>query len=36
MKEALFKTVVIYLLLSGLVFNIGLLLSTIHIYVIGS
>lgn len=36
MKDALFKTVVIYLLLSGVVFNIGLLLSTIHIYVIGS
>ena len=29
MKDALFKIVVIYLLLSGVVFNIGLLLSTI-------
>lgn len=36
MKDALFKTLIVYLLLSGVVLNIGLLLSTIHIYVIGS
>lgn len=36
MKEALFKTLIVYLLLSGIVLNIGLLLSTIHIYIIGN
>ena len=36
MKDVLFKTLVVYLLLSGVIFNIGLVVSTIHIYVLGS
>lgn len=36
MKEALFKTLVVYLLLSGIVLNLGVAFSTFHIYVIGN
>ncbi len=36
MKDIVFKILVIWLILSGFVLNIILLLSTIHIYVIGN
>lgn len=36
MKEALLKTVIVYLLLSGIVLNIGIAISTFYIYVIGN
>ena len=36
MREALLKTVIVYLLLSGIVLNIGIAVSTLHIYIIGN
>lgn len=36
MKNIFFKILAIWLILSGIVLNIILLLSTIHIYVIGN
>ena len=36
MKDALLKTVIVYLLLSGLVLNLGIAVSTLHIYIIGN
>lgn len=36
MKDVIFKILVIWLMLSGVVLNIGIVLSTFHIYVIGN
>lgn len=36
MKDILFKILVIWLMLSGIALNIGIALSTLHIYVIGN
>lgn len=36
MKDAILKTAIVYLLLSGIVLNLGIAFSTLHIYIIGS
>lgn len=36
MKDAIFKILVIWLMLSGIALNIGIVISTVHIYIIGN
>lgn len=36
MKDVIFKILVIWLMLSGIVLNIGIAISIVHIYIIGN
>lgn len=36
MKDVIFKILVIWLMLSGIVLNICIAISTVHIYIIGN
>ena len=36
MKDVIFKILVIWLMLSGIVLNICIVISTVHIYIIGN
>lgn len=36
MKDVIFKILVIWLMLSGIALNIGIAISTVHIYITGN